>query len=240
MKKQSLQPIRQILAGVLLFFVVASLYPSGASAQVMNETTKKKISVGVGMFTDIWMDMSSGNVQSGVKSRTINQGVDLLATYNIPFGKSPLSFAIGLGLDCHNLYGNFLVDSYSDSTKFIKIPDTIKYKKSKLTITYLTVPIEFRWKTQSMLTFAVGFKGGMLLGSGTKYVGDDYIFDKEGQMRVKFKKVKNLEQFTYGPTIRFGYRWININAQYMLSSIFNKNNTPEMYPISIGIILMPF
>lgn len=210
-------------------------------SQVVKESTKKKISVGIGEFTDIWM-----NMPAGVKTRTINQGFTVLGTYNIPFGKSNFSFAIGLELTIHNMYGNFFVKSYTDSTVFKKIPDTVSYKKSKLKVTSLEIPIEFRFKSKSKVTVALGFKGGILIGSGTKYVGDgvlssyNYTVNQPEKTKIKLANIKNLEQFSYGPTLRIGYSWINVSACYMLSTIFKQGKGPEMYPLSVGIVLMPF
>ncbi len=224
-----------------LFLLINFIFIQSGHSQVVNESTKKKVSVGIGEFTDIWM-----NMPAGVKTRTINQGFTILGTYNIPFGKSNFSFAIGLQLTIHNMYGNFYLND-STTTMFKKIPDTVSYKKSKLTVGYLEIPVEFRFKSKSKVTVALGFKGGILLDSGTKYVGDgilntyNYRVNLAEKTKIKLSGIKNLEQFTYGPTLRIGYSWINVNASYMLSTIFKQgNNEPEMYPLSLGIVLMPF
>jgi Outer membrane protein beta-barrel domain len=227
--------------GLLVILLAICLYVTQGYSQVVNESTKKRISIGVGLFTDIMMKMPSG-----IKSRIINQGVNIFGTYNIPFGKSNFSFAIGLGLGSHNIYGNFFVNSTSDSTALIRIPDSVKYKRSKIALTYLEIPLEFRFKSNSKVNVGLGFKGGFLIGSNTKYVGDgpikttNYTLNATGKQRVKFWGINNLEQFTYGPTLRIGYKWFNVTGYYMLSSLFTKNRGPEMYPISVGFVLMPF
>lgn len=226
---------------IFFLYLIFILIQVPGHSQVVNETTKKKISVGIGEFTDIWM-----NMPEGIKTRTINQGFTILGTYNLPFGKSNFSFAIGLELTVHNMYGKFFVNSETDSTVFKKIPDSVLYKKSKMKVTYLEIPIEFRFKSKSKVTVALGFKGGILIESGTKYVGDgvlstyNYTVTQSEKTKIKLSGIKNLEQFSYGPTFRIGYSWINVNASYMLSTIFKKGKGPEMYPLSVGIILMPF
>jgi hypothetical protein len=138
------------------------------------------------------------------------------------------------------------VNSTPDSTYLVKIPDSVDYKRSKITLAYLELPLEFRYKSKSKFSVALGFKGGFLIGSSTKYVGDggfstyNYSVPQVGKSRIKMWGIKNVEQFTYGPTLRIGYRWFNVSAYYMLSTVFNKSRGPEMYPISIGIVLMPF
>jgi len=225
----------------LAILLAAFLFPSQGDSQVVNAKTKKKISIGVGLSTDIMI-----NMPSDVKARAINHGANVFGTYNIPFGKSDFGFAIGLGLSSHNIFGNFIVNSTSDSTWLFKIPDSVSYKRSKMTLAYLEVPIEFRFKSKSKVSVGVGFKAGFLVGSSTKYIGDggfeteNYTLKETGKQRVKFWGIKNLEQFTYGPTLRVGYKWFNVTGYYMISHLFTKNRGPEMYPISVGFVLMPF
>jgi hypothetical protein len=242
MSKNDFKFIARNLRRILLLLIPALLVSQVSYSQVVNEKTKKKVSIGIGIYTDIWMKMPEGT-----RSRTINQGMNLLAMYNVPFGKSNFSFSIGLGLSTHNLYGNFLTNSSSDSTWIVPIPDSVSYKRSKITTTYLDIPLEFRYKSKSKVTIALGFKGGFMIGSFSKYVGDggfstySYTVPKDvGKVRIKMNGIKNLEQFTYGPTLRVGYRWFNVNAYYMISTIFSKSRGPDMYPISVGIMLMPF
>ncbi len=226
---------------ILLFMLSFLLVQPAVHSQVVNETAKKKVSVGFGLFTDIMQ-----KVPSGVKIRTINQGVRVFGLYNLAFGKSPFGFSIGLGLSAHNIYGNFLVDKAGDTTKLVKIPDSVGFKRSKMTIVYLEVPVQFYLKTKSKFNVALGFKAGLMIGSHSKYVGDGriatstYNYHTISKVRIKNIGIPNLQQFAFGPTFRVGYKWISADFYYMLSTIFTKNHGPEMYPISVGLVLMPF
>lgn len=228
------------VSGILLFLLAFLLIQPVANSQVVNETTKKKFSIGFGMFNDFVL-----NVPSGIKTRTINQGVNVFGLYNLPFGKSNFGFSFGLGLSVHNIYGDFLVNKVGDTTKLVKIPDAVNFKRSKITIVYLEVPLEFNLKTKSKVNVALGIKVGYLIGSHTKYVGNAidtsiYTYNTTSKVRIKEMGIPNLQQFSYGPTFRIGYRWISIDGQYMLSTLFSKNHGPDMYPISVGLVLMPF
>jgi hypothetical protein len=230
-------PVSGIIFIILAFLVVLP----AAQSQVVNEKTKKKISIGFGLHTDIMQ-----KVPSGVKTRTINQGISVFGLYNVPFGKSNFGFSIGLGLSTHNVYGNFLVDKSGDTTKMVKIPDSVSYKRSKMTIAYLEVPLEFYLKTKSKFQVALGFKAGFMIGSKSVYVGNGgiktYAYESYSTTKVRIKSmgIPNLQQFCYGPTLRIGYKWINADCFYMLSSLFTKNHGPEIYPISVGLVIMPF
>jgi hypothetical protein len=206
-----------------------------ARTQVVKEATKKRISIGFGLFSDIWI-----KTPPDMNVRTINQGVNVFATYNVPFGKSNFGFSIGLGINIHNLYWNYRFQSSSDSLQFVRIEDTLGYKRSKLTMPYLEIPIEFRFKTKYKLAIGVGFKVGYMIYGHSKYVGDDYLFKSTNTIRVSFKDIKYIERFTYGPTLRIGFKWFHVNAYYSLSNIFEKDKGPEMYPVSVGFVIMPF
>ena len=220
---------------LVLIFAVGILSAYQGQSQVVNESTKKRISIGLGMFTDFWQ-----NLPSGIKTRAINQGFNVFATYNLPFGKSNFGFSVGLGVRIHNMYGNFQVKGYNDSIQLAKIPDTISYQRSKLVMPYLELPIEFRFKTKYKLAIGLGFKLGYMLPAHTKWVGEDYLFNTTDKLRVSFRDVKYLEKFSYGPTFRIGYKWFHVNAYYSLSNIFSKNRGPQISPISVGFLLMPF
>ncbi len=232
-----MKSVHKILITLTAFILCISiLAPRTGVAQSVTAATKKRISIGVGLYTDIWM-----NTPDGMKTRTINQGVQLFATYNVPFGKSIFSFAIGAGLSVHNLFWNYRFQGDSLNFQFVKVDETkISYKRSKLSMPNIEVPIEFRMKTRSKISVGIGFKAAYNIAAHAKWVGDDYLFNTTNQLRVSFKGIKNLENFSYGPTVRVGYKWFNVNAYYSMTSIFVKDKGPDIYPISIGFLLMPF
>jgi len=214
---------------------MALLIPHAGPAQIVNATTKKRISIGVGLITDIWP-----SPPAGIDTRTINQGVQVFGTYNVPFGKSDFSFAIGFGITIHNLYWNYRFQGDSLDFQFVKIEDTLGYKRSKLTMPYLEIPVEFRFKSKSKVSVGVGFKVGYMVYGHAKWVGDDYLFHSGNTLKASFKGIRNIEKFAYGPTLRLGYKWFNVTGYYSISSVFQKGKGPDMYPISVGFIVMPF
>jgi hypothetical protein len=226
---------RKFLPGFFLLIAFVLSIPGTGNSQIINEKTKKKIHVGIGMFTDIYM-----GVPSDVKTRTINQGFQAVIAYKVPFGKSNFGFGVGLAVSIHNMFGNFTVKNYTDSTKLTKIPDSIGYKRSKLVMPYLEIPIEFVYLNKAKFALGLGFKAGYMLPAHTKYVGDDYIYHTNDQLRAKFRNVTNLDRFEYGPTLRIGYKWFNLTGYYQLSSIFQQGKGPDVYPISVGFLLRPF
>jgi len=232
-----MKSLKHILISVTaVIIIILTLACQDVQAQVVNASAKKRISIGAGLFTDIWM-----NVPAGMKTRTINQGVNVYGTYNMPFGKSNFSFAIGLGISIHNLYWNYRYQGDSASFQFVKIEPTVAYKRSKVTLPYLEIPLEFRFKAKNKFAMGIGFKIGYMVYGQAKYVGDDYLFKTTNLLKYSVKDIKNVENFAYGPTLRVGYKWFHLNAYYALAGIFQKGNgRPEMYPISVGFVLLPF
>jgi hypothetical protein len=220
------------LVAVMFCFLIPGA--GTGKAQVVNAATKKKISIGVGLYNDIWM-----NTPEGMKTRVINQGVQVFGTYNMPFGKSNFSFAIGVGLSVHNLFWNYRFQGDSLNFQFVEIKD-MDYKRSKLTMPFVEIPLELRLKTKSKVGVGIGFKVGYMIYAHSKWVGDDYLYNTANTLKVSFKGIENLEKFAYGPTLRVGYKWFNVNAYYSLSKIFQKGTGVDIYPISVGFVLMPF
>jgi len=221
----------------IIFVLTISMLSS--YSQEITESTRKNFSTVIDVFTDIY-----SNEPKGIETRTINQGMNFSGLYDYRFGKSNISAAIGIGLGAHNFYSNALpvVDSNGNS-QLVRIktlyPGT-EYKKNKISYTYFDVPIELRLRTKDEFRAAIGFKLGWLIDSHTKYKGDDYIFETTDELGVKFRDVKNIETFRYGFTARAGWKFINVMGFFSLTDIFKKDKGPDVYPISVGISLMPF
>ncbi|MCF8230028.1 MAG: PorT family protein [Bacteroidales bacterium] len=219
----------------LLFLSFVIIFPLLAQDQISDET-KKKFSIGIDIFSDIWQD-----TPDDLDLSTINRGINVFGMYNYQFGKSNFSVAIGAGIGAHNMYSNGIVGSINDSTVFdTEILDTISYKKSKINLTFLDIPFEFRLKTRSKFRMAIGFKIGFMIGKHAKYKGDALNGEDSGTIITKSTDVRNLETFRYGPTFRIGYKWINLFGYYQINKMFKPDQGPQMYPITVGISLMPF
>jgi len=217
----------------LLIILISLIIVTNSYSQIISESTKKKFSIGVDLFSDIWVD-----VPSSISQRTINKGFDIFGMYNYQLGKSNFSFAVGAGLGTHNFFSNSMIkDVRSDSIVFDIIPDSISYKKSKISVTYLDVPIEFRFRSKGKFKMSLGFKAGYLINSNAKYKGK---IASDEKVKDKRKDIKNLETFRYGATLRIGLGGFSLYGYYSLSKLFKKGQSNEMYPVSIGITFMPF
>lgn len=216
----------------LLIFLVLG-FVATSMGQKIGQSTIKRFSFGLDYYTDIWLKKPPD-----IKTRAINQGVSVFGMYNYPFGESNFSIAIGIGTGFHNLYTKGRIeDIKADTITFVKIPDSVNYKRFKLGLSYFDIPLEFRLKTDKKVRFALGVKFGFLMDGKTKYRGNR----EDGQLVTqKEKQVENLQRFRFGPTLRVGYDWFNVFVYYQVTKVFEPGRGPDIYPLSVGITLLPF
>lgn len=232
--------MKKILLTIVITFILGYTF-----SQNVNETTMRNFNFGVGVSTDIWQGLPAG-----MDARTINQGAQVFAMYNYRIKESVVFLAGGIGISTHNLYSNsYIVDIKADSIDFRVIPDDIDYKRTKISLAYVDVPLEFRIKTDKHFRIAFGFKFGFNINAHTKYVGNRFDIDEETgdalaldgvNVNEKQRDIKQIESWRYGPTFRIGYKWFNVTAYYQLSKIFEVDSGPELYPISVGVAVIPF
>lgn len=160
--------------------------------------------------------------------------------YSIPMSRS-IGWTTGLGLEWNNYFfdGNNTIGK--DSTGFIGPvypPNDAVYTKSKLNTTYMTLPLllEFQLGKNKKGFISFGVIGGLKLHSNVKTVYD-YAGSKE---RNKVKDDFNLNPLRYAVTVRAGYKFVKVYANYGMMPLFQADHGPEVYPINIGLILLSF
>jgi hypothetical protein len=218
-------------AGLLVALVIMVMT---AQSQLITSKTSKNVSVGFDLYTDILT-----KIPADMDSRLINQGFNVYATYNFKIGDGPHVFAIGTGIRTHNFYSNTRIANIkADTILFRPISDDLDYKRSKINLVYLDFPAELRLYFKDQWKVGIGFKMGLNIDSKEKYVGQ---LVKDGPtMLLKQKKINSLEKYTYGPTLRIGYKWINAFAFYQVTRTFQRDLGPELYPLSVGLTITPF
>lgn len=222
--------------------------PKGISAQVKKRITsaKDRLVIELAMMNAI-VKKDGIMVPNDFKLGAFNRGINVYFMYDILLGKKtkPRHFSIapGIGVGSENYYfKNYKLNWHYDTlTKFIPFGDSISSKKSKLNMTYIDIPIEFRYrskpnqKTGMSWKIAVGFKLGFLIGSKWKYKGEDPDVGTNGeQVTIKDIKVANMSRFRYGPMIRGGYGPVSLFGYYSIGSAFTTKG-PKMNPIVFGI-----
>ncbi len=220
-----------ILAGCLCFPLFS---------QTLQEKLHRHLTAGFDLYDDIWM-----NMPDSIDQGALNFGGDLYLLYTFPFSeKSPFSFALGAGLGIHKLYHNGLLETDTNGiTQFLNFdeeyPD-LDYKKNVFDVDYLDFPLELRFLNKKGIRFSAGVKIGVVLQSKTKYRGDDYLKGSNDQLKVKFLKLPNVENYRVAATARIGWKWIGVYGSYSLTKVFTPDDGPEIYPLSVGISFFPY
>jgi hypothetical protein len=238
---------------ISLIIIFLALAASSYAQKPSVESIRKRLSLGFGVFTDIWL-----NVPDSINPRAINQGVDAFIHYSFPMDKKGrMNFFLGGGIGAHNFYNQALLGTgkYNiyekkpagvgeNESYFYNVPakfngKNIDVKKSKLSITYIDVPFGFQYKTRSNAHFTLGFKVGWKIDAHTKYKGSD-LAGSGFEVEEKSMKLRNIDKFHYGPYAVIGYKWFGASVFYQLSSVFEKELGPQIHPISVGLVFQPF
>lgn len=176
---------------------------------------------------------------NGFKTNVASRGVGLYYMYDIPIKESRISIAPGIGFSHASYYHNSFMTEDSSGTSFTPIPDyknSDDFKKHKLAVNYLEIPVELRFfskpsKKGNLFKAAIGFRAAVRLTAVNKETNKDNDYFK----KYKTKGYKDVSIFRGGPTLRVGYGAFNIIAFYSVTELFKKNQGPKMTPFSIGI-----
>lgn len=199
------------------------------------------------------------NQPDNVSVSPFSRGFEFYLMYDIPLGRSPISFAAGLGLSTENIFLNsFLRDSAGGTQNYFESiegvinadnPSTTRsWSKYKIGTTILELPIEFRFRAnprkRNTFKFAVGFKVGYMIGLKDKYVGPDYrngTTDLGNTVKFKTYDIPNVNLFRYGLYTRIGYSRFHLTAQYTFANFFKTGAGMDgVTPFSVGISITPF
>ncbi|MDZ4823302.1 MAG: outer membrane beta-barrel protein [Flavobacteriales bacterium] len=158
--------------------------------------------------------------------------------------KDYVGILVGAGFT-YNSYGlKKNVDVISDDSLgtygVLRDPDDADYSKNKLRASYINVPIMLEFNTSSdnekSFHFAAGFQGGWRMGAVTK---QRYERDAE-ERRLRRSSDFNMTDWTLDLSARIGYRNFTLWANYGLTSLFETDKGPEVYPVSIGVQFVAF
>lgn len=217
-----------------LLFVLLFLITSFSNAQLISERTKGMVIIGADLFTDI----STGAKYDNFNLRAINQGVSVYSMFNFKFENTPHFASVGVGYTGHNFYMKdaYLSRPYHDKTVFSDVP--YDYKRSKINVNYIDIPIEVSFKIKNQFKISAGFKFGILATGKSKFVGS--LYNKDEEYRLKYNRIDNLEKYVYSVTLRVAYKSVHLFAAYQFSDTFKNGVGPEIKPLSIGIGVRPF
>lgn len=167
-------------------------------------------------------------------SRSWNVNINF---HQASFGLIGKNFGLvtGLGLE----FNNYFFDGNNSITKdslgnIQSLPYDSEVSKSKLTATFLNMPVLLelqlgKGSRHKRINITAGIIGSVKLGSHTKVVY------KENRKKEKDSGDFNINPLRFGLTARLGYGNLQVFGNYYLTSFFEKDKAPELYPVSVGL-----
>jgi len=195
------------------------------------------VEMGINSFTNVDYKTFTPNFMDLNQNKSFEIGINILR-YSIGLQKDKRNIGLVTGLGwTYNDYrfsNAYTIENDNGLVKPIVLEKT-GLSKSKLSTTYLTVPLMLEFQIpvngrDKKLYFSGGVIGGLKVGSHTKVKIDGSKSKDRGDF--------NINPFRYGATARFGYKGINLFGTYYFSTFFKNGRGPEMYPFTIGIGLM--
>jgi len=237
---------------------VKTSYKNGNYYSHQKDTTKKKEKLSYASLNlknrpndhfmiefsyDNWVGKTDSMNTSG-----FSRGFSMYFMYDFPFKSDPhFSVGLGIGVNASNIFfdkTDVLVAATGNQTlAFRSTANTDHFKKYKLVLTNLEVPLELRYafnpaNTNKSWKIALGFKGGFLMSAYTK--GKD-LENQAGNVTDYYIEKKSSTQFFNGGrvvgTARVSYGFIGVFGQLQLTPLIKNGAGPTVNPYSIGIVL---
>lgn len=147
----------------------------------------------------------------------------------------------GLGLEWNNyrFRNNAVITDLDDTFDgFLDETSDLRYIKSKLVTSYLTLPVMLEIQTNSYsktnsIHLGVGVLSGLRIGTHTKLV-----YENGDKKTDKNRGSSAMSPFKLDLMARIGWGKINLYGKYSLVQLFKDNRGPELYPFSVGISLV--
>jgi hypothetical protein len=209
-----------------------------------DKETLLKLSIDIGMNGY----MSEKN-EISLPSRQNLMELDYARSWTFGFGmmfnkaaiiKDRLYISPGLGMTWNNYFfkNNIDISTSSDSTSFTQNTN-IDYGKYKLRVTYLQVPLIVGVRMGDLnMPFGIqaGVIGSYKIGSAVK---EKYTID-DTKYKAKVKDDFNINPFKLEAIARVSIGGVGLFARYSLTTLFEENKAPELYPFSAGITVGGF
>ena len=185
-----------------------------------------------------YLNLSFINLQkepSSVSQIKISPQIGFGFLRDMPVNKNrTVSVALGLGYNIAILNHNLFIDNSNEKVTYSSINQ--EFDRNKLSLHYIDVPLELRWRTSTPETHVfwriyTGFKVSYL-------VYDQYKF--KGETTIKSSKNNDLNQFQYGAYLSTGWNTWNFYVYYGLNPLFQSaqldNQNIDMYNFNFGLM----
>ena len=217
-----------------------------------NQKVTRKIDIssrpGDHLMIQLSSDHLTGMPDSIASHQTgFSKGLNAYVMLDKPFKSSPkYSIGIGIGISSSNIaFKKMNIDLKSTSTKlpFKATDSTDHFKKYKLSLGYLEIPLELRYSSDPLnsgksFKAAIGLKAGTIINAHTK--GKD-LQNKNNALLSSYTEKENNKKFFNGTrfmaTARVGYGIFSLFGTYQLNNVLKDVAGAPMRLYQVGITI---
>lgn len=152
--------------------------------------------------------------------------------------KVGLVTGLGLNLNHYNFEKQVVINSSDTTFTYFTLDNVNSFKQNKLFIGYLTMPLllEFQLHKKSRPAKTTFFLSAGVIGS-VKIASRQKMSFADNRVYIN-KNDFNLAPFKLDATARIGNDTFTLFANYGLTTLFEKNKGPELYPLTLGLGFM--
>jgi hypothetical protein len=153
-----------------------------------------------------------------------------------------LNLIYGLSFEFYRYNWTKNYDINPNESPINPVPSGKVYDKNRMYSSWISVPLMLNFESNTdkyshSFHLNAGVFGSLLLASNIKREGNTG--------KAIFKDDFNMNQFRYGITTQIGYGPITFFVNYSLTPLFKEtlvspNKQPELFPINMGLCLIPF
>lgn len=158
----------------------------------------------------------------GLKQNKLSYGLAFGFLRDMPLNtKRTISLAAGLGYSLSVFNQNLgIIDVNNETTYQILNADNITFSKNKLSLHYVDLPIEFRWRNSTPDSHKFW---RVHLGIKLSYLFYDQYKLESSQGNVGQTNLEDLNDFNYGIYLTTGWNTWNLYAYYGLNPLFKSS-----------------
>ena len=233
---------------IVLLVVTILLFGSTQAQQKVDRKIDLSSRPGDHLMIQLSSDHLSGMPDSiSSHQKGFSKGFNAYFMLDKPFKTSPkFSIGLGIGVGSSNLaFKKMNVDLKSTGAKlpFIATDSANHFKKYKLSLSYLELPLELRFSSNPLNSnkgwkAAIGLKAGTVINAHTK--GKE-LQNKNNTLINDYIQKENSKKFINGTrlmgTARLGYGVFSLFASYQLNHVLKDVVGPPMKLYQIGFTL---
>lgn len=174
------------------------------------------------------------NVPEGLTQNKFSAGLYAGFLRDMPINDSrTVAIAVGAGYALNNYNHDLKIDHVNDTPQYGFISDDTYYNKNKLSLHFVEVPVEFRWRTSTPESHKfwrvyTGLKLSYLVYSRSIYDGDP--------SKVILRDNSDLNKFRYGVYLSTGYNTWNFHIYYGLNPLFKSSAKLDGQPVDLNTL----